>query len=167
MHDDDCRDFLNDRLFDIEERLASLEGRPTILFKKLHPQAVLPKYMTGGAIGLDLFACNDNPIVIHQGADAILIPTGLAIELPEGYEAQVRSRSSLSLQGVTVANSPGTIDFDFRGELCVIIKNSGRMFTVHGGDRIAQLIIAKAVQAQIKEVTELSETVRGTGARPG
>jgi dUTP pyrophosphatase len=150
-----------DSLFARIERLElAADERPLVKFKKLHADAQIPKYQTAGAAGLDLVACNDDVVTIFPDA-VVAIPVGLAIELPKGFEAQVRPRSGLSLKGVAVANSPGTIDEDFRGEICVIIRNHGKTFIVRKGDRIAQLVIARAVQAEVVEMSELSDTVRG------
>lgn len=154
-------------LFELKERLDALESKlatkPVVKFKKLHADAVVPKYQTTGAAGMDLVACNDEPITLWTGAEAVLIPTGLSIELPAGYEAQVRPRSGLSLKGVSVANSPGTVDEDYRGEIKVIMRNHGHTIIIHKGDRIAQLVIARVHQGEIVEATELSDTARGAG----
>lgn len=124
----------------------------------------LPAYQSGGAAGLDLLAAvaADAPVIIAPGHRA-LIPTGLAIALPAGTEGQVRPRSGLAAQhGVTVLNSPGTIDADYRGEIRVILVNFGQdSFTVTRGMRIAQLIIAPAMQVTICESANLDETTRG------
>jgi dUTP pyrophosphatase len=126
----------------------------------------LPSYQSEGAAGLDLLAAvaADAPVIIGPGQRA-LVPTGLAIALPAGTEGQVRPRSGLAAQhGVTVLNSPGTIDADYRGEIRVILVNMGQeSFTVTRGMRIAQLIIAPALQVTIRETTNLNETTRGVG----
>jgi dUTP pyrophosphatase len=125
----------------------------------------LPAYETAGAAGLDLRAAlPDGPLRLEPGA-RLLVPTGLVLELPVGTEGQVRPRSGLALRhGVTLLNTPGTIDADYRGEVGVILINHGReAFTVQHGDRIAQLVIAAVLQAAIVEVEELSETTRGSG----
>ena len=124
----------------------------------------LPRYETEHAAGLDLSACIPADITLAPGKRA-LIPTGFAIALPAGYEAQVRPRSGLAAKhGVTVLNSPGTIDADYRGELGVILINHGDVaFTVSRGMRIAQLVIAAVAQAVLVEVAELSATERGAG----
>jgi len=124
----------------------------------------LPRYETEHAAGLDLSACIPADITLAPGKRA-LIPTGFAIALPAGYEAQVRPRSGLAAKhGVTVLNSPGTIDADYRGELGVILINHGDVaFTVSRGMRIAQLVIAAVAQAVLAEVAELSATDRGAG----
>ncbi len=124
----------------------------------------LPQYQTHGSAGMDLRAFLSEEVNILPGSYE-LIPTGLMMEIPEGYEAQVRPRSGLALKhGVTVLNSPGTIDSDYRGEVKVILINHGKEpFGVKNGDRIAQLIFARAEQAEWLEVTELTETARSAG----
>ena len=124
----------------------------------------LPSYATVDAAGLDLLAAVAEPIELAPGARR-LVPTGISIALPPGYEAQLRPRSGLALKhGVTLLNSPGTIDADYRGEVGVILINLGEApFRLQRGDRIAQLVIARAVQAQVIESTDLSETERGAG----
>ena len=124
----------------------------------------LPSYETKGSAGLDLRANIDNPIVL-QPLDRALIPTGLFMELPVGYEAQIRPRSGLALKkGITVLNSPGTVDSDYRGEVGVVLINLSSVdFTINPGDRIAQMVIAKHEQAEWVEVDGLSSTERGEG----
>ena len=119
----------------------------------------LPKYATEHSAGLDLCAALDNKIVLESGQRA-LIPTGFSVEIPTGYEGQVRGRSGLALKhGIGLPNSPGTIDSDYRGELCVILINwSNTAFIINRGDRIAQLIIAPVEKCAAIEVFELSET---------
>ncbi|MFN3344099.1 MAG: dUTP diphosphatase [Chloroherpetonaceae bacterium] len=136
----------------------------TVKFLRLHPDAQLPKYATEHAAGLDLHACNDEEIVVQPQAVA-LIPTGFAIELPIGYEAQLRPRSGLALKyAISLPNTPGTIDADYRGEVKVILINHGKEpFTVKKGDRIAQMVIAKYERAAFVEANSLSDTERGTG----
>jgi dUTP pyrophosphatase len=137
----------------------------TILqIKKLHPQVQLPKYQTQGSAGLDLQANISQPMVLKAG-EIVLVPTGLAIALQEGYEAQVRPRSGLALKnGITVLNSPGTIDSDYRGEISVILINHSKQdFIITNGLRIAQLVIAQYAFAKIIEVDELGTTHRGEG----
>ncbi|MBC6713380.1 dUTP diphosphatase [Treponema sp. Marseille-Q3903] len=126
--------------------------------------AIIPEYKTSGAAGADLCALLDSPLVIKHGKSAI-IPTGLFFEIPEGYEIQVRPRSGLAAKnGVTVLNTPGTIDSDYRGEIKVILINLGENdFTVSCGDRIAQMIIAPVTQASFSICENLSQTERGTG----
>jgi dUTP pyrophosphatase len=126
----------------------------------------LPAYETAQAAGMDLRAAvpDDEPIVLRPGARA-MVPTGLCIALPQGFEAQVRPRSGLAAKhGLTCLNSPGTIDSDYRGELKVILINLGEEdFTIRRGERIAQMVIAPVVQAQWQLVTNLDETARGAG----
>ncbi|MGY8936201.1 MAG: dUTP diphosphatase [Alphaproteobacteria bacterium] len=124
----------------------------------------LPAYATPGSAGLDLLAAISDDISLAPGS-RVLMPTGLAIALPEGYEAQVRPRSGLALKnGVTVLNSPGTIDADYRGEIGIILINHGDApFVVTRGMRIAQLIVAPVTQLSWVETTELPTTTRGTG----
>ncbi|MDG3440200.1 dUTP diphosphatase [Nitrospirillum amazonense] len=124
----------------------------------------LPAYATAQAAGLDLMAAVSAPVVIPPLGRA-LVPTGLAISLPVGFEAQVRPRSGLALKnGVTVLNAPGTVDADYRGEVGVILVNLGdQPFTVERGMRIAQMVIARHERAQWKEVDSLDETARGAG----
>lgn len=123
----------------------------------------LPTYATAGSSGMDLSAAVDE-IVIGRGETA-LVPTGLYIEIPPGFEAQVRPRSGLALKfGISVLNSPGTIDSDYRGEVKVILANFGKEeFRVKAGDRIAQMVIAPVVKAELIEVDSLDQTVRGSG----
>ena len=124
----------------------------------------LPKYMTAHAAGMDLFAAVGQEITIESGERA-LVPTGISIALPEGYEAQVRPRSGLAIQsGISVLNTPGTIDADYRGEVCVILVNhDSKPFVVKRGDRIAQMVIKEVVKAEFEEVNELPETHRNSG----
>ncbi len=124
----------------------------------------LPQYATSQSAGVDLRANLDNPIVIEPLARA-LVPTGLFIALPAGVEAQVRPRSGLAIKhGITVLNSPGTIDADYRGEICVILVNlSNEPFTVNDGERIAQMVIARHEQAEWQLTDSLDETERGAG----
>ena len=120
--------------------------------------------MTEQAAGVDLHAALDGPFVLHPGERA-LVPTGIALEIPPGYEAQVRPRSGLALRhGIALVNSPGTIDADYRGEIGVILINHGsEPFTVADGERIAQLVFAKFKRARFVEVEELGESTRGAG----
>ena len=124
----------------------------------------LPEYSTAQSAGMDLRAFITESIILGA-LDRALIPTGLYIEIPEGYEAQVRPRSGLAIKyGVTVLNSPGTIDADYRGEICVeLINLSNKPYTIESGERIAQLVFNKCEQAELVEVEELSETERGEG----
>ena len=122
----------------------------------------LPTYATAGSAGLDLAAAVDAPVTVPAG-DRVIIPTGLAMALPVGWEAQVRPRSGLALKhGVTVLNSPGTIDADYRGEIRVILVNLGREpFTIARGERIAQLVLAPVVRAEWQVAAELPASGRG------
>lgn len=124
----------------------------------------LPEYETVGSAGMDLRANLTEPIMLKPLQRA-LIPTGLFIELEQGYEAQIRTRSGLALKkGLTILNSPGTIDSDYRGEIKIIIINlSNETTVINTGERIAQMVIAKYEQATLKEVDELGETERGEG----
>ena len=124
----------------------------------------LPEYATPLAAGLDLRANLDSPVVL-KSLERALIPTGLFIELPAGYEAQVRPRSGLAAKhGLSVLNSPGTIDADYRGEVKVIVVNlSAEAFTIENGERVAQLVVAKHEQVKWEETSELTDTARGAG----
>lgn len=124
----------------------------------------LPAYETGQSAGMDLSAALEEAIELAPG-ERMLIPTGLSIALPEGYEAQIRPRSGLALKhGVTVLNTPGTVDADYRGEIKVILANLGsEPFTIERGMRIAQMVIAKHEQIEWNVVKELDETTRGSG----
>lgn len=124
----------------------------------------LPEYATIASAGMDLKANTNEPIVLKP-MERMIFPTGLYIQLPVGYEAQIRPRSGLACKyGITVANSPGTIDADYRGEIGVCLINlSTDNFVVHPGERIAQMVISKHEQIDWEEVTELSETDRGAG----
>lgn len=126
--------------------------------------ATIPLYKTAGAAGADLCAKISQPLTIKAGKFA-MVPTGLYFEIPEGYEVQVRPRSGLAAKnGVTVLNSPGTIDSDYRGEIKVILVNlSDTDFVINNGDRIAQMIVAPVTQAEFIVSDKLSETERGTG----
>lgn len=124
----------------------------------------LPKYMSNHAAGMDLYAAVQSDLVIGPSGWK-LVPTGLAISLPVGYEAQVRPRSGLALkQGVSVLNTPGTVDADYRGEVGVILMNHSKQdLIIKRGDRIAQMIINKIERIEFEEVAELSDTARGAG----
>lgn len=132
--------------------------------KRLSHNKILPEYKTEGAAGMDLCAAIDEPIELKP-LERKLIPTGLKIELEHGYEAQIRPRSGLSIKhGITLINCVGTIDEDYRGEVCVGIVNvSNEAYTIQPDERIAQMIIAKVEQAKLEVVTELSDTERGEG----
>lgn len=137
-----------------------------VQFKKL-AHAInlpLPSYESNSAAGMDIRAALSEPVILQPG-ERSLIPTGLQMALPHGYEAQIRPRSGLAIRnGITMLNSPGTIDADYRGELKVIVINhSNEAFTVNHGDRIAQMVIAPIVQLTVIETNELDETDRGAG----
>ena len=133
-------------------------------FKRLSPLATVPHYQTESAAGMDLHAAIEDAIEICSG-DIQLIPCGFAMSIPDGFEAQVRPRSGLSTRhGISLPNSPGTIDSDYRGEVMVPLINLGRKsFSVEQGMRIAQMVISPILRAQIEEVSELSDTSRGQG----
>ena len=135
-----------------------------VKYKKIRDLAVVPSYQSKHAAGMDLYSANDDPITIGSGEIA-LIPLGFAMALPDNYEAQVRPRSGLGSKfGVTLPNSPGTIDADYRGEVSVPLINHGREpFVIEPNMRIAQMIIAPVVQASFEVVEELDETPRGSG----
>lgn len=124
----------------------------------------MPQYATALSAGVDLRANVSEPITL-QPMQRVMVPTGLFIALPAGYEAQVRPRSGLALKkGITVLNSPGTIDADYRGEICIILINlSDEPFVINDGERIAQMVVARHEQAEWIEVEELSTTERGAG----
>lgn len=135
-----------------------------VKIKKLNNNAIIPKYQTQGASGFDFHAVED--VMLYPGV-TLLVKTGLAFKLPKGYELQVRPRSGLSLKTpLRIANSPGTIDEDFVGEVCVIMENLSDIseYKINKGDRIAQGVICPVVQAQLEVVEELEETARGSGA---
>lgn len=131
---------------------------------KTRPSAIIPQYMTSGAAGADVRACLAAPINVGP-LERAQVPTGLAVSIPKGYEIQVRPRSGLSFkQGLTVVNAPGTIDSDYRGEICVLVVNlSNTAVVINDGDRIAQLVIQQAEQIAWEEVSTLDETARGAG----
>ena len=136
-----------------------------VLIKKVHSfDLPLPKYMTDGASGVDLYAACEGDIGIPAGGRA-LVPTGLAISMPQGYEAQIRPRSGLALRhGITLLNTPGTIDSDYRGEIQIIVINLGdKEYILHSGERIAQMVFAKVVKAELVEIDDLDDTARGEG----
>ncbi|MEZ4401950.1 MAG: dUTP diphosphatase [Kofleriaceae bacterium] len=137
---------------------------PVLQVRALRADAVVPRYMTTDAAGLDLAAAIDAPVVLAPGARAA-IGTGLALALPRGFEGQVRPRSGLARQhGVTVVNAPGTIDADYRGEVVVLLVNLGEVpVTISAGMRIAQLVVAPVVQATVQLVDALAPTERGAG----
>ena len=135
-----------------------------VLIKRLNSTVKLPKYKTNGASGMDLMAFIKEPINIKPKTSS-LVPTGLAFAFSEDYEIQIRPRSGLAAKNnISVLNSPGTIDSDYRGEIKVIIYNHGNeTFTVNNGDRIAQMILTPIVKMELKETLDLPETIRGTG----
>lgn len=132
--------------------------------KKVKPAAVLPRYAKKGDAGLDLYACIDAPTTLKPG-ERKLIPTGIAIQLPMNQEAQIRPRSGLAFKhGVTVVNSPGTIDSGYRGEISVALINlSEEPYDIQPQDRIAQMVISPFICAELEEVETLDETERGAG----
>jgi dUTP pyrophosphatase len=139
-----------------------------VLFSWIDPEKNkdlgLPRYHSEDAAGLDVAAAVDNDLILHPGQIGIL-PTGFSVAIPVGYEIQVRPRSGLAIRhGITVVNSPGTIDADYRGEVCVGLINLGKeAFVIHRGDRIAQLVLAPVVRALFKVVSHLETTIRGDG----
>ena len=135
-----------------------------VLIKKLDPSVKLPEYKTSGASGLDLMAFTKEPIEIKPKTSS-LIPTGLSVAFSENYEIQIRPRSGLAAKkNITVLNTPGTIDSDYRGEIKVIIYNHGdENFLVNNGDRIAQMILTPVVKMELEEVNNLPESIRGKG----
>lgn len=135
-----------------------------IKVKKIHPKAVMPVYMTEHAAGMDLCTVIDEPVVLAPG-ERTLLPTGLAMEIPPGYEGQVRPRSGLALKkGIALVNSPGTIDADYRGEIGIIMINLGDQPVVFlPGDRVAQLVVAPVTRAVLVEAEILNDSVRSSG----
>ena len=135
-----------------------------ILIKRLSKEVNLPKYETDGSSGLDLAACIDKNIEIKPGQSEI-IPTGLAVSIPKNFEIQIRPRSGLAAKcQISVLNTPGTIDADYRGEVKVILINlSNKSFIVEKGLRIAQMVVCPVVKAKLKEVDSLEDTKRGSG----
>ena len=135
-----------------------------VLIKKLYPKVELPKYKTEGSSGLDLMAYRDSPRKIAPGTSA-LIPTGISLAIPNDLEIQIRPRSGLAAKSnITVLNTPGTIDSDYRGEIKIILFNhSKENFLVKNGDRIAQMILMPVLKIEFDEVNELPDTIRGSG----
>ena len=135
-----------------------------VLVKKLDKKVQLPSYKTKGSSGMDLIAFIDNPIRITPNTSA-LISTGISIAIPEDFEVQIRPRSGLAVKSnISVLNTPGTIDSDYRGELKIILFNHGKKdFTVKNNDRIAQMILMPILKVNFEEVEKLPDTVRGTG----
>ena len=139
--------------------------RAVIKFKKLENfKGDLPEYETAYAAGMDARACLEESVTLEPGERA-LVPTGLSVEIPRGFEMQVRPRSGLAIKkGISLVNSPGTIDSDYRGEIKIIVINHGQQsFTMEDQDRIAQFVVCPVIQAEIVEVTDLEESERGTG----
>ena len=135
-----------------------------VLFKRLNQKAKLPSYKTSGSSGMDLMACVDEPITIKPN-ESMLIPTGISIAIPEDTEVQIRPRSGLAAKSsISVLNTPGTIDSDYRGELKIILFNHGKdEFIVNDEDRVAQMVLMPILKVEIEETNELPETVRGSG----
>ena len=133
-----------------------------ILVKKSNPAIELPSYKTNGASGMDLMAWIDNPIILKPGTSC-LVPTGISVAFPQEYEIQVRPRSGLAAKNnISVLNTPGTIDSDYRGEIKVIIYNhSNKDFIINNGDRIAQMVFTPVVKMELEETNELPQTLRG------
>jgi len=134
-----------------------------VLVKKLNSKAQLPKYKTSGSSGMDLMALIENPIKIKPQESA-LIATGIAIDIPEGTEVQIRPRSGLAAKSsISVLNTPGTIDSDYRGEIKIILFNHGKEdFTINNNDRVAQMVLMPILKAEFEEVEDLPETLRGS-----
>ena len=135
-----------------------------ILIKKLNKNTNIPEYKTDGSSGMDLMANIEKPIILHPG-EKKLISTGITIAIPNEYEIQIRPRSGLAAKnGISVLNTPGTIDADYRGEIKVILINlSKQSFKINNNDRIAQMVLCPIVKADLEEVKELPKTIRGTG----
>ena len=133
-----------------------------VLIKKLDPSVKLPEYKTTGASGMDLIAFIKEPLELKPQMSCI-VPTGIAVAFPENYEIQVRPRSGLAAKNnISILNTPGTIDSDYRGEIKVIIHNHGnRNFTVNNGDRIAQMILCPVIKMKLEEAIDLPKTIRG------
>ena len=135
-----------------------------IFIKKLKPSVQMPSYKTNGASGMDLMAFIDEPIELKPGKSC-LVPTGLSVAFSKEYEIQIRPRSGLAAKNnITVLNTPGTIDSDYRGELKIILFNHGKEnFIINNNDRIAQMVLTPIVKMEIEEINELPETIRGEG----
>jgi len=135
-----------------------------VLIKKLDPSVKIPSYKTTGASGMDLMAFIEHPIIVAPKT-SVLIPTGLSMAFSEDYEVQIRPRSGLAAKNsISILNTPGTIDSDYRGEVKIIIFNHGNHnFTINNGDRVAQMILAPVVKMDLQEVDDLPETLRGKG----
>ena len=135
-----------------------------VLIKKLNPSAQLPSYKTKGASGMDLMAFIKEPIILGPGTSC-LVPTGLSVAFPDEYEIQIRPRSGLAAKNnISVLNTPGTIDSDYRGELKIILFNhSTQNFIINNNDRVAQMVLAPIVKIELEETNELPESIRGKG----
>ena len=135
-----------------------------VLVKKLKPYVKLPSYKTSGASGMDLMAFIDKSIELKPG-ESFLVPTGLSVAFPKDYEIQIRPRSGLAAKNnISVLNTPGTIDSDYRGEIKVILFNHGnKNFKINNNDRIAQMILTPVIKIDLEEVNELPESIRGAG----
>ena len=135
-----------------------------VLIKKLNPEAKLPSYKTSGSSGMDLMALIDDTLTIKPN-QSVLVPTGLSIAIPDDTEVQIRPRSGLAAKSnISVLNTPGTIDSDYRGELKIILINHGKEdFLINNGDRIAQMILMPVLKIEFEEVEDLPETIRGSG----
>tara|TARA_B100001540_G_C15588711_1_gene543007 strand:+ start:15 stop:452 length:438 start_codon:yes stop_codon:yes gene_type:complete len=135
-----------------------------VLVKKLNSKVQLPKYKTSGSSGMDLMALIEKPIKIKP-QESVLIPTGITIAIPEDIEVQIRPRSGLAAKSnISVLNTPGTIDSDYRGEIKIILFNHGKEdFVVNNNDRIAQMVLMPILKAEFEEVNDLPETIRGSG----
>ena len=135
-----------------------------VLIKKLNPSVQLPSYKTKGASGVDLMACIEKSINLEPGKSC-LVPTGLSVAFPEDYEIQIRPRSGLAAKNnISVLNTPGTIDSDYRGELKIILFNHGNEnFKINNNDRVAQMVLTPIVKMELEETNELPESIRGEG----
>ena len=135
-----------------------------ILIKKLNPSVQLPSYKTNGASGMDLMAFIEKPISLEP-SKSCLVPTGLSVAFPEEYEIQIRPRSGLAANNnISVLNTPGTIDSDYRGELKIILFNhSNKNFIINNNDRVAQMVLAPIIKMELEETDELPESIRGKG----
>ena len=135
-----------------------------VLVKKLDPSVQLPSYKTSGASGMDLMAFIEKPINLEPGKSC-LVPTGLSVAFPEEYEIQIRPRSGLAAKkNISVLNTPGTIDSDYRGELKIILFNhSSEIFIINNNDRVAQMVLAPIIKMELEETDELPESIRGKG----
>ena len=135
-----------------------------VLIKKLNPSVQLPSYKTNGASGMDLMAFIEKPISLEPGKSC-LVPTGLSVAFPEEYEIQIRPRSGLAAKkNISVLNTPGTIDSDYRGELKIILFNhSSENFIINNNDRVAQMVLTPIIKMELEETNELPESIRGKG----